>query len=599
MKSKRIHSHFPQDREEPRKGGAPQDFHRETQFSNATPKNEKSPCTDSKGIHYRQTCHDCDVNHLRKGYPYSQIPKPQTMMLPSMQIVEKRVNHSLKSFHIMIALVSKKKNVSISAHVDPKTNHSVLSYQVWEALGRPILKPITYGFTKPITMTQQCLGFIILTFTIQNQPMSCTFYVANMGETVEDVTLGQFWMCQTDYHLDDKVNTYSLKVNSLILTREECTKEPIKVLEVLPSQEASSKILVNPIMEIGPPKKRITFRQSTKPLVTPTTKDHPKKSKVDTQEPFQQQQQGYKRWESHYSTWRKKIFQPLLQRSTTTKMLTRESSTTNTYKDKGKGKAIEESNIVLEYPQVIVAQEIHQLIKESMASSSTTPTTKNLQEARLKNARRGKSYQPKYPSQRSQQRKPQQVLVPKHMLQEQRLCIGDEHKWVERQATRSKNSSGWISTQLSLEAQGYNQGNRELWLQKPEFTAYKVHPMIDLPTGGVPKQHQRTQQQRRAKRKSNPRRGQTTSGHQTTKDRYVWTWIPKEITSQISAKEKSNLTWIKAKRTKFEAYEQYIVSQDLLKAQGYYYGQPNLWLPRALLQSQAGQSKPLQEDLHQ
>ena len=176
-------------------------------------------------------------------------------------------------------------------------------------------------------------------------------------------------------------------------------------------------------------------------------------------------------------------------------MLTRESTTTNTYKDKGKGKAAEESNILPEYSQVVVAQEVHQLIKKSMASSSTTPTIETLQEAKPKNARHDKIYQPKYPSQRSQQRKPQQVLVPKHMLQEQRLCIGDEHKWVERQATRSKNSSGWISTQLSLEAQGYNQGNRELWLRKPEFTAYKVHPMMTgLPIGGVPKRHQRTQQ---------------------------------------------------------------------------------------------------------
>ena len=56
-------------------------------------------------------------------------------MLPSMKTVEKRVNHSLNSFHLSIALVCKKKNVFVSAHVGPKSNHSVLSYQVWEALG--------------------------------------------------------------------------------------------------------------------------------------------------------------------------------------------------------------------------------------------------------------------------------------------------------------------------------------------------------------------------------------------------------------------------------------------------------------------------------
>ena len=139
----------------------------------------------------------------------------------------------------------------VSAHVDPKTNHSVLSYQAWEALGRPILTPITYGFIKPLTMTKQCLGYVI----IQDQPMSCTFYVANMSEAVEDVTLGWFCMGQTDCQMDAKINIDTMKVNSLSLTREEYTKEPIKVLEVLPSQEISSKVIVNPTMEIGPPKK--------------------------------------------------------------------------------------------------------------------------------------------------------------------------------------------------------------------------------------------------------------------------------------------------------------------------------------------------------
>ena len=136
------------------------------------------------------------------------------MMLPNMQTVEKRVNHSLNSFHIKITLVCEKKNVFVSAHVDPKSNHSVLSYQVWEALGRPTLTPLT--------MTKQCLGCIILTIIIQDHPMSCMFYVANMGETEEDVTLGWFQMCRTDYHMDDKINTDTLKVNSLTLTGEEC-----------------------------------------------------------------------------------------------------------------------------------------------------------------------------------------------------------------------------------------------------------------------------------------------------------------------------------------------------------------------------------------
>ena len=111
LKIQRVLSHLSKEIEEPRKGGAPQEFRREPKFSNATPKNEKSPCTDIKGIYYRQTCHDCDVNHLKKDCPYSHIPNQQAMMLSSMHIVENRVNHSLNSFHIKIALMCERKKI--------------------------------------------------------------------------------------------------------------------------------------------------------------------------------------------------------------------------------------------------------------------------------------------------------------------------------------------------------------------------------------------------------------------------------------------------------------------------------------------------------
>ena len=60
--------------------------------------------------------------------------------------------------------------------------------------------------------------------------------------------------------MDAKINTDTMKVNSLSLIGEEYTKEPIKVLEVLSSEAISSKVTVNPTMETGPPKKRITLR---------------------------------------------------------------------------------------------------------------------------------------------------------------------------------------------------------------------------------------------------------------------------------------------------------------------------------------------------
>lgn len=69
---------------------------------------------------------------------------------------------------------------------------------------------------------------------------------------------------------------------------------------------------------------------------------------------------------------------------------------------------------------------------------------------------RSKVYQPKYPSLRDQQRRQRNVLVPKEMVGAHRLCDGDRHCWVERQATKDIKSSGWLSTHMSLHTQGYS-----------------------------------------------------------------------------------------------------------------------------------------------
>ena len=78
----------------------------------------------------------------------------------------------------------------------------------------------------------------------------------------------------------------------------------------------------------------------------------------------------------------------------------------------------------------------------------------------------------------------QQVLVPKQMMQAQRVRDGDDHRWVECTTTNKDTSSGWVTTRMSLEAQGYNHGNRELWLPKPEFISYKVPSKTAIPKGG-------------------------------------------------------------------------------------------------------------------
>ena len=141
--------------------------------------------------------------------------------------------------------------------------------------------------------------------------------------------------------------------------------------------------------EKRPPFTMATLKELEKLTITTTPKGYSGQAIFRAHRSFQQLQ-GYVQWKS--------------QDSPTPKPLMKESTATITYEDKGKGKVTEESSAMLEYSQVVAAQEVHQLIKESMVSSSTTTTTETLQEAKPKNAGRDKIYQPKYRSQRAQQR---------------------------------------------------------------------------------------------------------------------------------------------------------------------------------------------------
>ena len=139
----------------------------------------------------------------------------------------------------------------------------------------------------------------------------------------------------------------------------------------------------------------------------------------------------------------------------------------------------------------------------------------------------------KYLSLRAQQRRNKQVLVPKHMVQAQRLHDGDTHRWVERIATNTNKSSGWLTTQKSLEAQGYSYGNRELWLPKPEFTSYKVPNKTTIPKRVHPRRRETTKNSKQKGKKSKQRYSKWSNPSNLSQQPkansvFVKTWIPKE-----------------------------------------------------------------------
>ena len=76
------------------------------------------------------------------------------------KVVEKIKDQIRKHSHIKITLVSENTIVFVSANVNPKRNQSIVSYEVWEALGKPNLTPLE-------PEDKDCIGSVILKIRIQ------------------------------------------------------------------------------------------------------------------------------------------------------------------------------------------------------------------------------------------------------------------------------------------------------------------------------------------------------------------------------------------------------------------------------------------------
>ena len=76
------------------------------------------------------------------------------------------------------------------------------------------------------------------------------------------------------------------------------------------------------------------------------------------------------------------------------------------------------------------------------------------------------------------------------------------------------------------------------------------------------------------------------------------TWIPKDKLVHVS-KDDSNKNLVKIMTTRskeYQACKEWIVPQNLIKTQGYYEGQAQLWLPKALIQRQPSRKFSQEEE---
>ena len=141
----------------------------------------------------------------------------QQMRVMPIAMTEPHDAISVDPFYIAINLLTEQKELKTHAFIDSGADVNVLSWDTWNALGRPGLQPTKREFLSFSKTGTTCLGCIYLKTRIQDVPVYSIFYVANKDECLEHVIVGRLWMKETKCQLDWDDRRYTLHVNSQTL----------------------------------------------------------------------------------------------------------------------------------------------------------------------------------------------------------------------------------------------------------------------------------------------------------------------------------------------------------------------------------------------
>ena len=77
------------------------------------------------------------------------------------------------------------------------------------------------------------------------------------------------------------------------------------------------------------------------------------------------------------------------------------------------------------------------------------------------------TYQAYSSSYRAYHRDSRRVYIPRTAIDATPLTSDDVPVWIESHSTSNGRSHGWLTSRRSLEAQGYYEGHRQVWVSKP------------------------------------------------------------------------------------------------------------------------------------
>ena len=112
------------------------------------------------------------------------------------------------------------------ALIDLGADCNVLSYDAWEALGKPQLTNVKMNFQSFSGEETKSLGKCCIKMSIQDQSMHITFYIANKHQSLVDIVLGRSWIASTNCGLNWATRQYTLQINSTNLTGPSTTPQP-------------------------------------------------------------------------------------------------------------------------------------------------------------------------------------------------------------------------------------------------------------------------------------------------------------------------------------------------------------------------------------
>ena len=291
----------------------------------------------------------------------------------------------------------------------------MLSYEDWETLEKPQLKPIDETFITTL-IGRVCIGSFIVKVKIHDQMRYCLFYVANKTRLQEGAIISLSWLSKTKTLFEPESQ------ESPKITKSSKAMEPKKVETPKSSIVASPK--PQPATNLLKLPKESTTRSEGKlasSLKVVSFADIVKLS-------IPQKAQGTGDHEPFLSSPTRSCPVP----EPSTPIIPIKPAVQVTYEAKGKGKM--DDQLPLSSPKI---KPIPTTYPKQESSTSSKSAAKNSSAINAMKPRKSKIFQPKYPSEGTQNRQTRYVFISKEQLRKYNLDKGDEIRWVEQSVSSS------------------------------------------------------------------------------------------------------------------------------------------------------------------